>query len=91
MTDRALLFLVSFLAFIGAIAAAAWLIATWQIGTFDGNFLLLSSLTVALAFGLYLKYMVKMATAAAAPKIEKKAPEAADKKPAPAAEPVGKL
>jgi hypothetical protein len=59
MTDRALLFLASLVGLVGATGVAVWLIATRQIGTFDGNFLLLSCLIVALAFALYLKYMIQ--------------------------------
>jgi hypothetical protein len=61
MTDRALLFLTSLAGLVSAIAVAVWLIASGQIGTFDGNFLLLSCLIVALAFALYLKYMIQAA------------------------------
>ena len=79
MSDRALLFLVSLAVLLGALAAAVWLIATHQVGTFDGNFLLLSAVVVALAFGLYLRSMIRIAIKTATP------PEAP--KPAPAVQP----
>lgn len=61
MTDRALLFVVSLVAVLAAVGAAIWLIAAGQLGTFDGNFLLLCALIVVASFGLYLKYMIAKA------------------------------
>ena len=61
MTDRALLFLASLIIMIGALGVAIWLIVGGQVGTFDGNFLLLSALVVAGAFGLYLKFLIRQA------------------------------
>jgi hypothetical protein len=92
MTDRALLFLASLAAMIGGLAAAIWLIATGQIGTFDGNFLLLCSLIFVLAFGLYLRFLLKTAIATPPPKAEKAAAPVptAETKPAPTPESVGK-
>jgi len=80
MTDRALLFLAAMIGVLGALAAIAWLIATGQLGTFDGNFMLLAALVVALAFSLYLRFMIKGAMQSPpAPKatavVEKKTPE----------------
>ena len=71
MTDRALLFLASVAAVAGAIGVTVWLIATGQLGTFDGNFLLVSSMVMALAFGLYLRSMVGNAMRTQPPKPEK--------------------
>jgi hypothetical protein len=68
MTDRALIFLGSLIIMIGALGVAIWLIVGGQVGTFDGNFLLLSALVVAFAFGLYLKFLIKQALEA----VEKK-------------------
>ena len=61
MTDRAFLFLDALFCEIGSLAAVIWLIAAGQLGTFDGNFLLLSALVVAAAFGLYLKFTIARA------------------------------
>jgi len=90
MSDHAFLFLVALICEICALGAAIWLIAAGQLATFDGNFLLLSALIVAAAFGLYLKFMIARAMetkpapkAAAAPEEKKKmrapAPELAGK------------
>jgi hypothetical protein len=73
MTDRALFFLSSVVLFLGGIAVCVWLIATGQLGTFDGNFLLLSSILVTAAFGLYIRFLIRGATAARpSPRPEKK-------------------
>ena len=61
MTDRALLFLAALIGEIFALGAIVWLIAAHQLGTFDGNFLLLSALVLAFSFGLYLKFMIARA------------------------------
>ena len=61
MSERAFLFLLSLAVFVGAIGVAAWLIITKQVGTVDGLFLFSSSLVVAFAFGLYLRWMVRSA------------------------------
>ena len=86
MTDRALLFLTSLVVMTAAIGVAVWLIATRQIGTFDGNFLLLSSVVVALAFALYLKYLID-----AARRVEPVRPVPAQKKAVEEPELVGKV
>ena len=39
--------------------AAGWLAATGQAATVDGLFLLLTCLTIALAFGLYVMFMIR--------------------------------
>jgi hypothetical protein len=61
MTDRAFLFLAALVGESFALGAAIWLMAAGQLGTFDGNFLFLSALVVAAAFGLYLKFMIARA------------------------------
>jgi len=85
MSDRGVLFVFSLIAIVACLAAAVWLVASGQARYVDGLFLLLSSLVIALAFALYLSYVVKSAMAStrgAAP--EKPAPSKTDK-PAPAA------
>jgi len=61
MSDRSVLFLFSLLVVIGCLAADAWLIATRQIGSFDGLFLFCSSSVIVFAFGLYLCWMIRSA------------------------------
>ena len=92
MSDRAILFLFSVLVEIASLAAAAWLLATGQAGTVDGLFLLLTCLLIALAFGLYLLFMIRRAmepapapTAAAQP-AKTSTPAQPQAKPAPVAQ-----
>lgn len=61
MSDRAILFLFSVVVEIAALAAAGWLLASGQAGTVDGLFLFLTCLLAALAFGLYLAFMIRRA------------------------------
>ena len=61
MSDRAILFLFSVFVEIASLAAAVWLLATGQAGTVDGLFLFLTCLLIALAFGLYLLFMIRRA------------------------------
>ena len=94
MSDRAILFLFSVLVVIASLAAAGWLLATGQAGTVDGLFLLLTCLLIALAFGLYLAFMIRRAmepeptpAAAPAPQAAKTSPTAQPQtKPAPVAQ-----
>lgn len=82
-----MLFLFSVVVEAGALAAAGWLLATGQAGSVDGLFLLLTCLLVALAFGLYLAFMIRRAMEpASAPAAPAKASAAApaQSKPAPA-------
>jgi hypothetical protein len=83
VSDRALLFLFSVGVVIASLAAAGWLLATGQAGSVDGLFLLLTSLLVALAFGLYLAFMIRraMADSEAAAAQPAKASAAAQPKP----------
>lgn len=67
MSDRAILFLFSVVIEIASLAAAGWLLATGQAGTVDGLFLFLTCLVVALAFGLYLGFMIRRAMVTVAP------------------------
>ena len=88
MSDRAILFLFSVVVEIASLAAAGWLLASGQAGSVDGLFLLLTCLLVALAFGLYLAFMIKRAMeptpAPAAQPAKASAAVPAQKKPAPA-------
>jgi hypothetical protein len=61
VSDRAILFLFSVVVEIASLAAAGWLLASGQAGSVDGLFLLLTCLLVALAFGLYLAFMIRRA------------------------------
>jgi len=91
VSDRAILFLFSVFVEIASLAAAAWLLATGQAGTVDGLFLLLTCLLIALAFGLYLLFMIRRAmepTPAPTPAAAAKAspPAQPQTKPAPVAQ-----
>ena len=69
MSDRAILFLFSVVVVIASLGAAGWLLATGQAGTVDGLFLLLTCLLIALAFALFIAFMIRRAMEAApAPK-----------------------
>ena len=61
MSDRAFLFLFSLAVVVAALGAAAWLAATHQVRTVDGLFLFSSCTVIALAFGLYLRWMIQSA------------------------------
>jgi hypothetical protein len=91
VSDRAILFLFSVVVEIASLAAAGWLLATGQAGSVDGLFLLLTCLLMALAFALYLAFMIRRAMApspAPAAQTAKASPAApaqtAQSKPAPA-------
>jgi hypothetical protein len=86
MSDRGFLFLFSIAMILGGLGTAVWLGATGQAATVDGLFMALTALLVALAFALYLRFMVKRAmeeVAKPAPAPAKPAP-ATSSKPAPA-------
>jgi len=87
VSDRAILFLFSVVVEIASLAAAGWLLASGQAGTVDGLFLLLTCLLVALAFGLYLGFVMRQALAQAEAPVAKPAKAAvtrpAQGKPAP--------
>ena len=58
MSDRGILFLFSVAVIIASLATSGWLIATGQAGSVDGLFLLLTCLLMALAFALYVVFMI---------------------------------
>jgi hypothetical protein len=88
VSDRAILFLFSVVVEIASLGAAGWLLASGQAGSVDGLFLLLTCLLIALAFGLYLAFMIRRAMepapAPAAQPAKSAAPPPAQSKPAPA-------
>jgi hypothetical protein len=90
VSDRAILFLFSVVVEIASLAAAGWLLASGQAGSVDGLFLLLTCLLVALAFGLYLAFMIRRAMepapAPAAQPAKASAAAPAQSKPAPVAQ-----
>ena len=67
MLERGLLFLFSLGVIIASLAAAVWLVTTGQAAYVDGLFLLLTCLVAALAFSLYLRYLIRSAIKADAP------------------------
>ena len=91
MSDRAILFLFSIVVVIGSLAAAGWLLASGQAGSVDGLFLLLTCLLVALAFALYIGFVIKqareLAAAPVAPSTKAAAAASAQTKPAAAPAP----
>ena len=85
MSDRGFLFLFSIAMVLGGVGTAVWLGATGQAATVDGLFMALTALLVALAFALYLKFMIKRAMEEVAQPAAKpaKAATASSAKPAP--------
>ena len=67
MTNRGILFLFSLGVILAALGVAAWLISTGQIAYIDGLFLLICCLVLAVAFGLYVRYLIRSVMQAAAP------------------------
>jgi len=63
MSDRGFLFLFSLLMILGGIAAAVWLFVSGQAATVDGLFLALTALLFSLGFALYLKFLIRSASA----------------------------
>jgi TRAP-type C4-dicarboxylate transport system permease small subunit len=61
MSDRGFLFLFSCAVILASLGATGWLVATGQAATVDGLFLSLMCLTIALAFGLYVMFMIRRA------------------------------
>ncbi len=88
VSDRAILFLFSVVVEIASLAAAGWLLYSGQAASVDGLFLLLTCLLVALAFGLYLLFMIRraMEPAPAAQSAKASAAAPAQSKPAPVAQ-----
>ncbi len=82
------MFLFSLLMIAGGLGAAGWLLVSGQAGTVDGLFLLLTVLLIALAFLLYLVFMIRRQMAAvsqpAAQKAKAAAPAAAAARQVPA-------
>jgi hypothetical protein len=58
MSDRGVIFLFSIAMILGGIGTAVWLAASGQADTVDGLFMTLTALLVALAFALYVKFMI---------------------------------
>jgi len=77
MTDRGIMFLFSLGVILAALGAAGWLIGTGQTAYIDGLFLLLCCVVIVLAFGLYVRYLIRSVIQAATP------PAAAQEKPKP--------
>jgi len=61
MSDRAFCFLFSCIVILASLGAVGWLVLTGQAATVDGLFLALMCLTIALAFGLYVMFMIRRA------------------------------
>ena len=61
MSDRAFCFLFSCVVILASLGATGWLVITGQAATVDGLFLALMCLTIALAFGLYVMFMIRRA------------------------------
>jgi TRAP-type C4-dicarboxylate transport system permease small subunit len=61
MSDRGFLFLFSCAVILASLGAVGWLVATGQAASVDGLFLSLMCLTIALAFGLYVMFMIRRA------------------------------
>jgi hypothetical protein len=61
MSDRALLFVFGLLVIVVCLGTCGMLLINGQAESVDGLFLILMCLAIALAFGLYLMYMVKRA------------------------------
>ena len=61
MSDRALLFLFSILVIVVCLGTCGVLLMNGQAESVDGLFLILMCLAIALAFGLYLMFMIKRA------------------------------
>ncbi len=61
MSDRGFLFLFSCAVILASLGATGWLVATGQAASVDGLFLALMCLTIALAFGLFVMFMIRRA------------------------------
>jgi len=82
MSDRGALFLFSLGVILACLIVAVWLAATGQAAYIDGLFLLLACLVIALAFGLYVRYIIKSAMASTSTAATEKRAAAVPKKPA---------
>jgi len=85
MSDRALLFIFGVLVIVICLGTCGMLLINGQAETVDGLFLILMCLAVALAFGLYLMFMIRRAMEPPPPPAK---PTAAKTAPAAKAEPV---
>jgi hypothetical protein len=61
MSDRGFCFLFSCIVILASLCAAGWLVATGQAASVDGLFLLLTCLLIALAFVMYVMFMIRRA------------------------------
>jgi hypothetical protein len=61
MSDRGILFLFSLAIIVLTLGTSGWLIASGQAASVDGLFLLLTCLLTALAFALYVMFMIHRA------------------------------
>ena len=89
MSDRGLLFIFSVVMIVICLGATAALFISGQIYSVDGLFLMLMCLSVALAFALYLMFMIRRALEALQPPPPAKPaakPAAAKTAPVPAAQ-----
>lgn len=77
MSDRGFLFIFSCIVIVASLGATGWLIVTGQAASVDGLFLVLMCLLIALAFGLYVMFMIKRAMEALEPTAAKPAKAAA--------------
>ena len=83
MSDRALLFIFGIIVILVCLGSCAALLINGQAESVDGLFLILMCLSIALAFGLYLMFMIKraMESPPAPPKPAAKAGGAAKAEP----------
>jgi bacteriorhodopsin len=61
MSDRGFLFIFSCIVIVASLGAVGWLVTSGQATSVDGLFLVLMCLLIALAFGLYVMFMIKRA------------------------------
>lgn len=61
MSDRGFLFIFSCIVIVASLGAVGWLVGTGQASSVDGLFLVLMCLVTALAFGLYVMFLIKRA------------------------------
>src|SRR5258708_37955232 len=86
MSDRALNFLFSVFMIVVCLGTCVLLLMNGQAESVDGLFLILMCLAVALAFGLYLMFMIKRAMEPPPPPPKPAAKPATAAKPAPVAQ-----
>jgi len=91
MSDRAFAFIFSVLVIVASLGACGWLLVSGQAATVDGLFLLLYCGLVAMAFALYVMFLIHRAleslAPAPAPKPAAKAAPSAQKPALASAEP----